>query len=45
MSHTSLLDTRLFIDTVPVAFLKKGKGGNLTGVCSRKRLVWFLLWD
>lgn len=29
MSHASLLDTRLLIDTVWIAFLKKGKGGIL----------------
>lgn len=51
MSHTSLLDTRLLIDTVQVAFLKKGKGGILMefavgkgwcGLCSGIRGEWQL---
>lgn len=31
MSHTSLLDARLLVETVQAAFLKKVKGGILMG--------------
>lgn len=36
MSHTSLLDTRLLIDTVQVAFLQKGNGGILMAFAVEK---------